>query len=131
MVSLRFFKPLVLNHIKNLFRGSTKKFLKCTKIINLRNSGCLFYGFWPWSPKYLYCFIDTRPHSKVNNKDLSFYIEIFFNRFLLHYFPIKYCSKACRKFLGSFNKKELELLGRQAQNKILQSKDFQRRLLHP
>ena len=40
-------------HIKNLFRTS-KQFSKCTKINKLGNSGCLFDGFWPGPPIYVY-----------------------------------------------------------------------------
>ena len=50
VVSLKFFKPLILKHIKNVFRTSIKQFFKCTKINKLRNFGCLFDGFWPAPP---------------------------------------------------------------------------------
>ena len=54
MISLKIFNPLVSKHIKNLFKTSINKFFKCTKTNKLRNSGCLFDGFWSGPPIYVY-----------------------------------------------------------------------------
>ena len=68
---------------------------------------------------------DTRTWPKVTNYDLSFYIEIFFNS--LKQFPFKYGSNEWWKLLEGFEKRELELLGSQAQNcNVLISKQNQR-----
>ena len=62
---------------------------------------------------------------EITNYELSSDIEIFLS--VLKQFPLKYCSNKRRKLLESFKKRELKLLGRQAQN--LQHNYFQKRWL--
>ena len=59
-------------------------------------------------------FIDTRTRSKIINQRLSSESEIFIN--FLKQFSLKCRSKEWRNLPESFNKRELKLLGYQAQN---------------
>ena len=68
---------------------------------------------FPKLPRYGERFIDTRTRSKISNHDLLAVIDIFFN--FSKQFPLKHGSNKCRKLLESFKKRELKLLGRQAQ----------------
>ena len=81
--------------------------------------------YFPKLPRYGERFIDTRTRSKISNHDLLAVIDIFFN--FSKQFSLKHGSNKCRKLLESFKKRELKLLGRQAQ--YLQYNNFQKKWL--
>ena len=67
-------------------------------------------------------FFNARIRSKITTHNLSFDTEIF--KKFLKQFLLKYRCNECQKILESFKKKELKLLGRQAQN--LQHNNFKK-----
>ena len=80
---------------------------------NFMNKDSPIGKHFPKLPRYGERFIDTRTRSKITNHDLLSVFDIFFN--FPKQFSLKHGSNKSQKLLESFKKRELKLLGRQAQ----------------